>query len=138
MNTAASLVNMVCEQAESRQQAYDQMINSYERKIRPMKISEMSTATFADFIDAAGDSICNIMQNDSVAALFNATEARNPVRWMVDAAKVLCGPCRADVFAVIGAMHGVSPDAVAHQNILVTLGQLRSIYEDLKSADVPE
>lgn len=138
MNTAASLVNMVCEQDKAMQQEYDSMINSYERKIHSMKISEMTTATFADFINAAGDSICNIMQNESVAALFNPDEKRSPARWMFDAAKVLCGACREDVFAVIGAMHGKSAAEVGKQNILVTLGQLRSVYEDLKAADIPE
>lgn len=103
-----------------------------------MKISEMTTANFADFVDAAGDHICNIMQNQSVAALFTSTEKKNPMRWITEAAKVLCGPCRQDVFAVLGAVYGKTAEEVAHQNILTTLAELRYIYEDVKSADVPE
>ena len=114
-------------------------MKNVKRKDEPlMKISEMTTANFADFVNAAGDSICNIMQNESVSALFVSDGKRSPIRWMADAAKVLFGPCREDVFAVIGAMHGKSADEIGKQNILVTLGQLRSVYEDLKAADIPE
>lgn len=103
-----------------------------------MKISEMTTSNFADFIEAAGDSIANIMQHEQVSRLFTTDENRTPLRWMVDACKALLGPCKADVFTVIGAMQGKTADEVANQNVLVTLGQLRSIYEDMKSADIPE
>ena len=78
------------------------------------------------------------MQNESVSALFASDGKRSPIRWMADAAKVLFGHCREDVFAVIGAMHGKSAFEIAQQNILLTLRQLRSVYEDLKAADIPE
>ena len=137
METVDYLVDMAVHQAKMQEKMLDELENVKERK-NTMKISEMSTANFADFVNAAGDSICNIMQNESVSALFASDEKRSPVRWMFDAAKVLFGSCREDVFAVIGAMHGKSADEIAQQNILLTLGQLRSVYEDLKSADIPE
>lgn len=43
-----------------------------------MNISEMTTATFADFVNASGDHIANIMQNERVAALFSDTEKQVP------------------------------------------------------------
>ena len=137
METVDYLVDMAVHQAKMREKMLDELENVKERKTT-MKISEMTTANFADFVNAAGDSICNIMQNESVSALFAADGKRSPIRWMADAAKVLFGSCREDVFAVIGAMHGKSADEIAQQNILLTLGQLRSVYEDLKSADIPE
>ena len=137
METVDYLVDMAVHQAKMQEKMLDELENVKERK-NTMKISEMSTANFADFVNAAGDSICNIMQNESVSALFASDGKRSPIRWMADAAKVLFGPCRDDVFAVIGAMHGKSADEIARQNILVTLGQIRSVYEDLKSADIPE
>ena len=137
MKTVDYLVDMAMHQAEMQEKMLDELENVKERK-NTMKISEMTTANFADFVNAAGDSICNIMQNESVSALFTSDGKRSPIRWMADAAKVLFGPCRDDVFAVIGAMHGKSADEIGKQNILVTLGQLRSVYEDLKSADIPE
>lgn len=137
METVDYLVDMAVHQAKMQEKMLDELENVKERK-NTMKISEMSTANFADFVNAAGDSICNIMQNESVSALFASDGKRSPIRWMADAAKVLFGPCREDVFAVIGAMHGKSADEIGKQNILVTLGQLRSVYEDLKSADIPE
>lgn len=57
---------------------------------------------------------------------------------MADAASVLMGDCRKDVFAVLGAINGKSADDIAQQNILVTIGQLRKIYKDIKEADIPE
>ena len=137
METVDYLVDMAVHQAKMQHKMLDELGNVKERK-NTMKISEMTTANFADFVNAAGDSICNIMQNESVSALFASDGKRSPIRWMADAAKVLFGPCRDDVFAVIGAMHGKSADEIGKQNILVTLGQLRSVYEDLKSADIPE
>lgn len=137
METVDYLVDMAVHQAKMQEKMLDELENVKERK-NTMKISEMTTANFADFVNAAGDSICNIMQNESVSALFASDGKRSPIRWMADAAKVLFGPCREDVFAVIGAMHGKSADEIGKQNILVTLGQLRSVYEDLKSADIPE
>lgn len=137
MATVDFLVDMAVHQAKMQEKMLDELENVKERK-NTMKISEMTTANFADFVNAAGDSICNIMQNESVSALFASDGKRSPIRWMADAAKVLFGPCRDDVFAVIGAMHGKSADEIGKQNILVTLGQLRSVYEDLKSADIPE
>lgn len=137
METVDYLVDMAVHQAKMQEKMLDELKNVKERKIT-MKISEMTTANFADFVNAAGDSICNIMQNESVSALFASDGKRSPIRWMADAAKVLFGPCREDVFAVIGAMYGKSADEIGKQNILVTLGQLRSVYEDLKSADIPE
>lgn len=103
-----------------------------------MKISEMTTATFADFVNASGDHIANIMQNERVAALFSDTEKKSPIRFMADAASVLMGECREDVFAVLGAINGKSVNDIAQQNILVTIGQLRKIYKDIKEADIPE
>lgn len=132
------LAYQVAEQAEYMNEQLAKIRNAKRKEVRIMKISEMTTANFADFVNAAGDSICNIMQNESVSALFTSDGKRSPIRWMADAAKVLFGPCREDVFAVIGAMHGKSADEIAQQNILLTLGQLRSVYEDLKSADIPE
>lgn len=61
-----------------------------------MNISEMTTATFADFVNASGDHIANIMQNERVAALFSDTENKSPIRFMADAASVLMGDCRKD------------------------------------------
>lgn len=132
------LAYQVAEQAEYMHEQLAKMSNAKRKEVPIMKISEMTTANFADFVNAAGDSICNIMQNESVSSLFSQDEKRSPVRWMFDAAKVLFGSCREDVFAVIGAMHGRSADEIAQQNILLTLGQLRSVYEDLKAADIPE
>lgn len=132
-------ISQIIDEDLQRKRQYEEAMKNVKRKDEPlMKISEMTTANFADFVNAAGDSICNIMQNESVSALFASDGKRSPIRWMADAAKVLFGPCREDVFAVIGAMHGKSAFEIAQQNILVTLGQLRSVYEDLKSADIPE
>ena len=132
-------ISQIIDEDLQRKHWYEEAFKNVKRKDEPlMKISEMTTANFADFVNAAGDSICNIMQNESVSALFVSDGKRSPIRWMADAAKVLFGPCREDVFAVIGAMHGKSADEIAQQNILLTLGQLRSVYEDLKAADIPE
>ena len=103
-----------------------------------MKLSEMTTTNFADFINAAGDSIGNIMQNEQVSALFAPDENRSPIRWMANAAKVLCGPCRNDILNVLGAMFGKTAEEIGNQSFLVTLGQIRSVYADLKTADIPE
>lgn len=138
METVDYLVDMAVHQAKMQEKMLDELKNAKRKEVPIMKISEMTTANFADFVNAAGDSICNIMQNESVSALFSQDEKRSPIRWMADAANVLFGPCREDVFAVIGAMHGKSAFEIAQQNILLTLGQLRSVYEDLKSADIPE
>lgn len=132
------LAYQVAEQAECMHEQLAKINNEKRKEVPLMKISEMTTANFADFVDAAGDHICNIMQNQSVAALFSSTEKKNPMRWITEAAKVLCGPCRQDVFAVLGAVYGKTAEEVAHQNILTTLAELRYIYEDVKSADVPE
>lgn len=132
-------ISQIIDEDLQRKRQYEEAMKNVKRKDEPlMKISEMTTANFADFVNAAGDSICNIMQNESVSALFASDGKRSPIRWMADAAKVLFGPCREDVFAVIGAMHGKFADEIGKQNILVTLGQLRSVYEDLKAADIPE
>lgn len=138
METVDYLVDMAVHQAKMQEKMLDELKNAKRKEVPIMKISEMTTANFADFVNAAGDSICNIMQNESVSALFTSDGKRSPIRWMADVSKVLFGPCREDVFAVIGAMHGKSADEIGKQNILVTLGQLRSVYEDLKSADIPE
>lgn len=138
METVDYLVDMAVHQAKMQEKMLDELKNAKRKEVPIMKISEMTTANFADFVNAAGDSICNIMQNESVSALFSQDEKRSPIRWMADAAKVLFGPCREDVFAVIGAMHGKSAFEIAQQNILLTLRQLRSVYEDLKAADIPE
>ena len=103
-----------------------------------MKISEMNTATFSDFINAAGDHLANIMQNERVIGMFSGEEKQSPIRFIADAASVLLGECREDVFAVLGAINGKSAEEVGRQNVLVTIGQLRSFYQDIKNAEIPE
>ena len=102
-----------------------------------MKISEMTTATFADVVTIAGDSLCNILQNEDFISLFSQ-EHTSPIRWGFHAAKVVCSSCREDIFVVLGALFGKTPDEVARQNILTTVGMLRGIYQDVKSAEIPE
>lgn len=137
-NTFDRLVAQDAAHTEHMHQQLETLSNLKERKNVPMKISEMTTANFADFIETAGDSIANIIQNEAVAALFTAEEKRHPLRWMIDAGKVLLGPCKDDTFTVIGAMYGKTAEEIGQQSIHTTLGMLRSIYEDVKSADVPE
>lgn len=103
-----------------------------------MKISTLSTTSFADFINASSDNISNILQDENILSLFNSEEKRNPIQWVLSVAKILCGSCRQDVFSIIGALHGKTADEIAKQNILVTAGMLRDIYEDIKTADIPE
>lgn len=103
-----------------------------------MKISTLNTTSFANFVSTASDNIANIMQDENILALFNSEEKKNPLQWVMSVAKILCGPCRQDVFAIIGALHGKTADEIANQNILVTVGMLRDIYEDIKTADIPE
>lgn len=102
-----------------------------------MKISEMSTANFADVVTIAGDSLGNILQNEDFVALFTS-EQESPIRWVCHVAKVLCGACRDDIFVVLGAMCGKNPEEIAKQNILTTVGMLRDIYKDVKAAEIPE
>ena len=103
-----------------------------------MKISEMNTTSFADFITASGDHLANILQNEQIIGLFSGGEKKSPIRFVADAASILMGDCREDVFAVLGAINGKSAEDIAQQNILVTIGQLRNIYKDIKEADIPE
>lgn len=100
-------------------------------------ISTMTTANFADVINAAGDILGNILQDDNIVALFSE-EQDSPVRFVFRAAKVLCGPCRNDVFAVLGAICGKTADEIAKQNILITVGMLRDLYRDVKNAEIPD
>lgn len=103
-----------------------------------MKITEMTTGNFADFVNASGDHIANILQHESVIALFSDTETKPPIRFMKEAASILFGSCRDDVFAVIGAMNGKTAKEIEDQNILVTFGQLRKVYNDIKAAEIPD
>ena len=103
-----------------------------------MKISEMNTTTFADFVNASGDHLVNILQNERVMGLFSGEEKKSPLRFVADAASILTGECREDLFAVLGAINGKSAEEVGNQNILVTIGQLRSLYQDIKTAEIPE
>lgn len=103
-----------------------------------MTITEMNTTAFADFINAAGDHIANILQNERVAKLFEESENKSPFRFIADACTLLFGDCREDVFAVIGAVNGMTAEEVGKQNILVTASQLRKLYVDIKAAEIPE
>lgn len=103
-----------------------------------MKISEMNTTSFADFITASGDHLANILQNEQIIGLFSGGEKKSPIRFVADAASILMGDCREDVFAVLGAINGKSAEEVGNQNILVTISQLRTLYQDVKTAEIPE
>lgn len=104
-----------------------------------MKITTMSTESFLDFLDKACDNICNVIQNEEFTNLFSDMEAStNRIVWMFNAAKVICGPCREDIFAILGALSGKTTEDIAKQNLLVTVGMLRDVYQDLKSAEIPE
>ena len=134
-----STFDKLTEELASRHETAMQALQDMNRKEeKNMKLSEMTTTNFADFINAAGDSIGNIMQNEQVSALFAPDENRSPIRWMANAAKVLCGPCRNDILNVLGAMFGKTAEEIGNQSFLVTLGQIRSVYADLKTADIPE
>ena len=73
-----------------------------------------------------------------LAALLLLSRRFKPAKPLGRGASFWAGCGMLALFAVIGAMHGKSADEIGKQNILVTLGQLRSVYEDLKSADIPE
>ena len=75
-----------------------------------MKISEMNTTSFADFITASGDHLANILQNEQIIGLFSGGEKKSPIRFVADAASILMGDCREDVFAVLGAINGKSAE----------------------------
>lgn len=102
-----------------------------------MKITEMTTANFADVVTIAGDSLGNILQNEEFVALFDR-EQESPIRWVFHVAKVLCSSCRDDIFVVLGALCGKTPEEIAKQNILTTGGMLRDIYKDIKAAEIPD
>ena len=102
-----------------------------------MKISEMSTESFANVVAVAGDSLANIMQNEAFTKLFEQ-ENPSPIRFAFSVAKVLCGSCRDDVFAVLGAISNQPAETIAKQNILRTAAMLRDIYNDIKAAEIPE
>lgn len=103
-----------------------------------MKISEMTTANFADVVTIAGDSLGNILQNESLMSLFSEDQHVSPVRWAFKMAKVICSSCRDDIFVVLGALCGKTADEIAQQNILHTVAMLRDIYQDIKAAEIPE
>ena len=102
-----------------------------------MKISEMTTANFADVVTVAGDSLGNIMQNEDFVEMFSQ-EQESPIRWGFRMAKILCSSCRNDIFVVLGALCGKSAEEVAKQNILTTIGLLRDIFVDIKAAEIPD
>lgn len=110
-----------------------------------MKLSELTTEQAADVLCELTPYIANITGDktflDELAKKFDA-KGKSVAELYTFAAKkcavlapVLLKDHREDVFGILSTLNGTTTDAVAKQNVLTTVLQIRAIFKDKELLD---
>ena len=120
-----------------------------------MKLSELSTDRAADVLSEVCVYVANITTDEELmltlkncAVEAGATTAAEKMAWVGQKISslipVVLKKHKTDVFSILAAVNGVKPEAVAKQNIIKTMTQIRGVVRDkdlvdfFKSCALPE